>query len=570
MRRLWSYIRPMRVQLFFQILIKSSGSLMDLALPFILSYVIDEVVPLHSRGRIFLWGGVMIICSVLAWLGNIIPNRMASNLARKVTRQLRHDLYASISYLSCEQVDEFTVPSLEARLTSDTYNIHQMVSMSQRMGLRTPILIIGGIICTVVLDPALAGALACALPLIFLIVYFVNKIGIPLYAKTQETVDRLVCTVRENCTGIRVIKALSKTESEKVRFEAVNNEVVAKETKASVTMATSNPLINLVLNTGLVCVIVLAAYRVNIGAGKPGTIVAFITYFTIILNACMSVSRLFVMISKGLSSANRVDKVMSASDTMEILPKEPVETPYHIAFDHVNFSYKKVKNNLNDICFALKKGQILGIIGPTGCGKSTIVNLLLRFYDVDSGTIRINGLDIRSLSPQELRTHLGIVFQNDSLFADTVLNNVRFGRDISEEEIRQALQDAQGEFVFSEKGGMDFELTPRGSNLSGGQKQRLLIARALAASPDILILDDSSSALDYKTDAQLRAALKARHGDTTTIIVAQRISSIRHADLILVMDEGNVIGSGTHEELMRTCPAYQNISKVQMGDEKIA
>ena len=333
-------------------------------------------------------------------------------------------------------------------------------------------------------------------------------------------------------------------------------------------MAISSPAMNLFLNLGLTAVIVVGAFRVNAGVSQTGKIIAFMTYFTIILNALLSINRIFTVMSQGTASANRISSVLDAPAECEILPPDHKDKGYFISFENVSFSYSGGARQLKNISFGLKKGQTLGIIGPTGCGKTTLIQLLLRFYDADSGTVRIEGDDIRSVPLEDLRGRFGIAFQNDFIMADSVRENVVFGRDIDERGVRAGLAGAQAsEFVDRLDGGIDHRLTARGTNVSGGQRQRILISRALAAYPEILILDDSSSALDYKTDARLRRAVRENYSDTTTIIAAQRVSSIRHADLIIVMDNGAAVGMGTHEELMRDCGEYRLIAESQMGGD---
>ncbi|MBP3544304.1 MAG: ABC transporter ATP-binding protein, partial [Lachnospiraceae bacterium] len=558
------YLKPYYLRMTFGFVIKFAGTIMDLLLPWILAHVIDNVIPQNNARMVFVWGGLMILCAIFAWLGNVIANRMASKVARDTTEQVRHDLFSKITYLSNQSTDAFTKPSLISRLTSDTYNLHQMLGRVQRLGVRAPILLIGGILITLTLDPVLTLILVSVLPFIVLIMTSASKRGIPMYSRLQEALDQFVRLVREDIAGIRVIKALSKTDYERERFGEINEEVVKIEKKAGMTMAIVNPSMNFFLNIGLVFVIIAGAYRVNAGLSEVGKILAFMTYFTIILNAMMSISKMFVIISKAVASANRIVAVLDAHDErdLEILnvPEYAgtgVEKPSMITFDHVSFSYNHVENNLTDIHFDIKKGETLGIIGETGSGKSTIVSLLLRFYDASEGQISIAGKPIQAQSIKELRKHFGVVFQNDSLFEDTITENVRLGRDLSEDEIKQAILYAQAkEFVEDEKRGYYDKLNIKGANLSGGQKQRILIARALAAHPDILILDDSSSALDYRTDSLLRKELREHFEDTTTVIIAQRISSIMHADHILVLEDGAMIGYGTHEELLASCPVY--------------
>jgi ATP-binding cassette subfamily B protein len=607
MKMIFSYLRPFAPRMTLGLTIKFTGSIMDLLIPWVLSYTIDDIVSLRDVRLIFFWGGIMFLCAAFAYITNVIANRMASKVARDAVEVIRHDLFEKISYMSCRQVDEFTIPSLESRLTSDTYHIHRMIGMMQRLGIRAPILLLGGIIVTLALEPVLSLTLILMLPFITLLVYSISRKSIPLFAKSQRSVDRLVRTVRENIAGIRVIKALSKTTYEKERFHEVNGEVVRNETKAGTTTALTNPAMNLLLNLGLTLVIIVGAFRINAGLTKSGEIIAFLTYFTIILNAMLSITRMFEMYSKGSASADRIREVLEAPEDLVIEPASHVDDGYHITFEHVTFSYHKnrtaevasgngrnmgnsqkgedgiqngngkdstpdeKKNTLEDISFSLRKGETLGIIGATGSGKSTIIRLLLRLYDPDEGVIRISGEDIRSIPPDELHTKFGVVFQNDILFADTIASNIAFGREISTEQIEKAAACAQAkEFIDSLPLRYDHRLAMKSSNLSGGQKQRLLIARALAADPEILILDDSSSALDYKTDSMLRKALAGNFGNTTTIIIAQRISSIMHADRILILEHGKMLGYGTHEQLMENCEVYREIYELQMGGAGIA
>ena len=338
--------------------------------------------------------------------------------------------------------------------------------------------------------------------------------------------------------------------------------------KAGTITAITNPTSSLTLNLGLTLVVVIGAFRVNSGACQGGVIVAFLQYFTMILNAMMGITRIFVMFSKGEASARRVANVLATEEDLTVLEAEEAaeEAPAHIEFKNVSFSYTGIGENISDLSFRLEHGQTLGILGPTGSGKSTILNLLLRLYDADKGQILIDGQDIRAIPSEVLRKKFGAVFQNDFVMEGTIADNLRLFRDISGERLAEAARDAQADFIAQKEGGMDAEVQVRGNNLSGGQKQRLLIARALAADPEILILDDASSSLDYRTDAKLRKALRENYRHTTTVLVAQRISSLRHADLILVLQDGAVIGAGRHEDLMTSCEEYRHLAEVQMGD----
>ena len=462
--------------------------------------------------------------------------------------------------------------------------------------MRAPILLIGGIIFTMALDPVLASILLLVMPVLALVMAAVSRKGMPLYRKLQETADKFVCLVREDIAGIRVIKALSKMDYEKDKFDRVNTMVVTCERNAEQTMAVLNPAMNILLNLGLVGVILAGAYRVNAGTSEVGKILAFMTYFTIILNAMMSISRMFVIINKAVASGARIEQVLDCEEDMVRIfgdecgvkagkerGEEPGEKPGEklgegagkeeqgqygeIVFDHVTFSYNKNEPNLNDISFCVNKGEMLGVIGATGSGKTTLAALLMRLVDVDQGRILIQGQDIRSMEKKELQKKFGVVFQNDIIFEDSIFENVRMGRELSREDVRKALGYAQAdEFTREKERNEGAMLDIKGANLSGGQKQRILIARALAAKPDILILDDSSSALDYRTDAKLRKQLKEHFRNTTTIMIAQRISSVMHADHILVLEDGEMIGYGTHEELIEQCQVYKEISRSQTGE----
>ena len=568
MRMLFKYLKPYVPRMTMGVFIKFFGTIMELMIPWILSYILDNVVPTKDRRMIFFWGIMMIACSLGAVVGNILANRVAASVARDTTRSVRHDLFKKISYLSCRQIDYFSIPTLESRLTTDTYNVNQVIGMMQRLGIRAPILLIGGICITMTMEPVLTLVMISVLPFITLVVWLVSRKGIPMYTYLQQGVDILVRTVRENISGIRVIKALSKTEEEKQHFADVNNEVVRRETRATIIMGITNPMMNLLLNVGLTLVIAVGAYRVNAGMTQPGTIIAFLSYFTIILNAMLSVTRMFVMYSRGSASAQRIYEVLNTEEDLQLTNEEAVEEDDHIVFEDVCFSYKGKSDNLSHISFRLKKGETLGIIGPTGAGKTTIINLLMRRYEKKSDSIRIQGRPVGTIPPEELHTKFGVVFQNDVLFADTIHENIDFGRKLPEERIMQAAKCAQAmEFIDGLPEKMDHMVTARGTNLSGGQKQRVLLSRALAGDSEILILDDSSSALDYKTDSMLRQALRENYAGITTIVIAQRVSSILHADHILVLEEGKEIGYGTHEELMESCELYREISESQMGGD---
>ena len=571
MKLVIKYLKPFGFSLLIGFIIKVSGTLAELALPYILSHMLDVVVPANAeKGNVtpvFIWGGVMLLCAVAALVLNIVANRMAARVAKNAAQRVRHDLFAKTMRLSPRQTDQFGIPELETRLTSDTYNIHHFLGMIQRIGVRAPILLIGGIAMSYFLDWRMATVMVCLLPFIGISVFFISRRGVPLYTASQKAGDDMVRVVREDIGGIRVIKALSKKEYERERFDRVNRALVKNEKKAALTMALTNPLITILLNAGLVAVVLVGAFLVNVGLSQSGKIIAFIQYFTLISNAMIVINRIFIMTTKCIASANRIETVMHAPT--ELSPEDgglPLPTKDHIVFENVSFSYNGEQNDLEDISFSLPRGGTLGIIGATGSGKSTLLRLLLRNYDPSEGKIYINGHDVRGMQHEQLCAMFGTAMQNDFVYADSVRENICFGREISDEDLSLALRVAQAEeFVSAFPEGVEHALTSKGTNVSGGQRQRLLIARALAGKPEILILDDASSALDYKTDAALRRDLRTHFAGTTTVVVAQRVSSVMHADLILVLDEGKIIGKGTHEQLLETCSVYREIRDSQMG-----
>ena len=573
---IFHYLRPYYARMALGFVIKFFGTIMDLFLPWILAYIIDSVIPTGSIRLIYLYGVVMVLCAVGAFVMNVTANRMASAVSRDTTRTIRHDLFARIMRLSAAQTDAATKPSLISRLTTDTYNINNMLGRVQRLGVRAPILTVGGIIVTLTLDPVLTLILIATLPYIVYITIHVSRVSIPMYHQVQEASDRMVRLVREDAAGIRVIKALSKTDAERRRFDAVSREVIQSEKKASGMMARVGPSTSLILNSAQVAVIVAGAMRVAMGQCEVGRILAFMTYFTIILNAVVNISRMFIVFSRAAASADRVMAIIDMPEDMQVLPApvlegdaaSPADGPVPaIEFDHVTFRYAASgENALSDIHFTLMPGQTLGILGQTGAGKSTLIRLLMRFYDATEGAVRLFGQDVRTMDNETLRGHFGAAFQSDTLFEDTIAGNIRLGRPFTDDEVMQAARDAQAySFVVGDKEGFESQLNIRGSNLSGGQKQRVMIARALCGKPDILVLDDSSSALDYRTDAALRKALLDHYAGVTKVMVAQRISSIAHADLILVLSGGAVIARGTHEELLASCDLYRELYDSQMG-----
>ena len=552
--------------------IKLLGAMTELMIPYILEHLIDEVVPLGKLSLVLLWSALMIATAILTRQLNVWANRIAIDNAHRVSYDVRQALFTKTANLSGSQFDDFGLPSLISRMTSDSYNVQTCVQALQTMCVRMPMLLLGGIVMTLFMDAVLATILLVIVPILVAVVLTVSRYGIPLYRRVQDRLDDMVRVMREDITGIRVVKALSKTDYEKRRFAQRNDDMTRADIKASTIMAVTGPLMQMCLNLGLTLVVWVGAHRVYSGEIKPGVILAFLTYFNLVIQGVMGINRIFMMLSKATASANRIESVLSVVPDQQILSLDQGKTPQgkgFIRFEHVSFRYGQAGEErcLSDLSFALRRGESLGIIGPTGCGKTTVVNLLMRFYDAEAGGIFVDGRDVRTYQLDDLRRKFGVVFQNDMVFFNTLRENIRFGRDLSDQALWAAVEDAAAkEYITALPDGLEHLAQIKGANLSGGQKQRLLIARALAARPEILILDDATSALDYRTDAAVRRNIREGYGQVTSVIVAQRISSILSADLILVLEEGRVIGQGTHQELLKTCPVYLDIYQSQMGE----
>ena len=586
MKLIWKYIRPFRRFILAVMLIKLAGTGTELLIPYVLEHLLDHVVPAaDSALPVVAWGGIMLLLTVITRILNITANRMSVRVARNSTFAIRRDLFHTALNLSGSQTDQIGLPSLISRMTSDTYNVQSFIRMIQTMGIRAPIMLLGGTAITLAMDSGLAVILCVMAPIMILLVCLVSWKGIPLYNEVQRRMDVLVRRMRECITGIRVIRALSREDLEERRFREANSRMTRQEVKASVIMSLPGPIVTLFLNVGLTLVVLIGARRVNSGQTAPGVILAFLTYFNMILMGVMGLNRIFMMMSRANASANRIGEVTGLPEELTPLSEDQLaEAPGKemLLFDHVTFSYdaddsgesrgqflgEERQQCLKDISFRVRKGGSLGIIGATGSGKTSIVNLLMRFYDPQQGHVFVDGRDVRGYAKDDLHRKFGVVFQNDVIFADSVRENVVFGRDVSDPMLHAAARDAMArEFVELYEDAYDHEAAIRGANFSGGQKQRLLIARALAANPEILILDDASSALDYRTDAELRRAIREHHGQSTLVVIAQRISSVLSMDEIIVLHEGEIIGRGSHTDLLTSCPEYREIYRTQMSEE---
>ena len=557
------YLRPHGVRVACGVTVKFTAALLELVLPLLLEHIVDVSVPARDLAAIWICGGLMAALAFGAAFCNITANRMAAWVSMEVTKTLRGDLYSRTQRLSCAQMDRFSASSLVSRLTNDTYNVHQMFDKVQRGGIRAPMLVLGGLVLTFLLEPALAAVQLAVSLLTFLTIWQVTRRGIPRYAAAQAAGDTVVRIIRENASGVRVVKALACQGRERQRFDEANETSRRAEETADCVMAAANPLTDLLLNTGLVLVVLAGALRVNAGQMPPGQIVAFLSYFTLIQTATLGIAKVFIRISKGAASARRIEEILLEPEDQPLRPSEAVSEA-ELGMDGVSFSYLGVERDLADVSFTLRKGETLGILGPTGSGKSTLAALLMRLYDAGEGIVWVGGRDVSSVPGEERR--FGVVFQNEALLNDSVYENISFLRNIPREDVIAAAKTAQAwEFIERLPEGLDSRLDIRGANLSGGQRQRLLAARALAGRPSVLVLDSADSALDYATAAALRAAIRRDCPGVTLVVISERVASLRSADRILVLEEGRVTAQGTHEELLEHCARYRRIAELQRG-----
>ena len=565
MKKTWSFI-------LLTMVIKFIGTFLELLIPYVLEYIIDVVAPTKSLKMVLVWGGVMIVLAILCRLFNKTANQRAVTSASKNIYRLRQDLFEKTIYLSSDVIDHITLPSLISRLTSDSYNILSFMQSSQTLGVRAPILLLGGFIVTFSMDRGMAMILAVMAPLIIAIVVFISRKGIPLYTTVQKKLDEVVRIMRENISGIRVIKALGKEKRESHHFEMADKDMEKSEIKAGFTMALPTSIVKVFMNIGLVLVVIIGAVRVSEGTMKPGVILAFLSYFQMIMMGVLTLNRFFLMMSKANASSMRIkdtmDSISSLSITEEESGNEKAKEGY-IVFDDVSFSYNGSSNAVSHISFSLERGKTLGIIGGTGSGKSTIINLMMRFYDPQKGNIFVDGKNIKSYELPSLRRHFGVVFQNDFIFHDTISSNIKMGRNISDEDMKKAAENAMAaEFIERYEEGYEHYSAIHGAAFSGGQKQRLLISRALSGDSPVIVLDDSSSALDYRTDSMVRKNILSNHKSSSLVIVAERVSAVMNADEILVLHNGEIIGRGRHDHLMESCDEYRDIYQTQMGEAR--
>ncbi|KAA0965772.1 ABC transporter ATP-binding protein [Sporosarcina sp. ANT_H38] len=549
-------------------------SMSDLFLPKLMADIIDKGVVIGDIPYIWKIGGIMLLVAALGAAASVVASYYSSKAAMGFGRDIRRKVFDHVENFSLQDFDEIGTASLITRTTNDITQVQQVVIMMLRMVVSAPIMLVGGIIMAVSKDAKLSLIIVAAMPILIGSVLLILYKGVPLFQTVQTRLDRLNLVLRENLTGIRVIRAFNREKQEQVRLKKANKDLTDVSIKVNKMMAFLMPVMMLVMNLTVVGVIWFGGLRIDNGAMQIGDLMAFIQYVMQIMFALVMASMMFVMIPRAAVSARRINEVLAMKPTfLDEGTKKADKEPGTLEFDRVSFIYPGAEAPaLSDISFTAKSGEVTAIIGGTGAGKTSLINLIPRFYDVTSGTVRVNGVDIRESSQEEVRSKIGFVPQKALLFSGTIAENIRFGKqDATQAEIEHAARIAQAEdFISRMNDGYDAVISQGGSNLSGGQKQRLSIARALIRKPDIYIFDDSFSALDYKTDANLRAALKDETEQATVLIVAQRVSTVVDADQIIVIDDGGIAGIGTHEELLEQNQVYREIVESQISEEEIA
>ena len=548
---------------------KLTEAVFELIVPLVMAQIIDVGIANGDRGYVLRMGGVMVLLGLVGLGCALICQYCAARASQGFGTVLRSEMFRHINTLSHGEIDQIGTPSLITRITNDVNQLQLAVAMLIRLVVRAPFLVIGATVMALLLDWKLACIFFVAAPLMALVLYLVMSRSIPFYRIIQKKLDRISLITRENLSGVRVIRAFSRQEKEKERFAQASEDQMTTSIAVGRISALLNPLTSAIINLAIAAVIWFGGFRVDAGGMTQGEVIAFVNYLNQILLAMIVVANLVVIFTKAAASATRVDEVLELHPSIVnrvSRPAQEVEGSPEIAFDAVSFAYPDAgAYSLSDISFTVARGQTLGIIGGTGCGKSTLVNLIPRFYEVSQGSIKVDGVDVRDYPMEQLRGKVGIVPQRAVLFSGTLRQNMQWRKqDATDEEIWQALETAQAaSFVRKMPDGLDSVILQGGKNLSGGQKQRLTIARALVGEPEILILDDSASALDFATDAALRRAIakfSAERGNRmTTIIVSQRANTVRYADQIVVLDDGKAAGIGTHEQLLESCQTYREI-----------
>ena len=569
MKHLYPYLRRFRKESILAPLFKMLEATFDLLVPMVVADIIK--VGIANGDTTYIWTrcGLLVLMALIGLLCSFTAQYFAARAAIGTSTGLRHELMAHIQSLSFSELDTLGVSTLITRMTSDVNQVQNGLNMFLRLFLRSPFIVAGAMIAAFTIDTQIALIFLAAIPVLAVIVFGIMRITSPMYKTVQARLDGVTGATRENLSGVRVVRAFGREDAEEENFVRQNGSLNAMQLKVGRIAALMNPLTYVVVNLGIIGILYFGANKIGSGALLSGDVVALVNYMSQILVELVKLANLVVLLTRAIASMGRVSQVLDTPSTMAF-PEKPVSadaaSDVAVAFDHVSLRYQGAgAESLSDVTFTAKKGQTIGVIGGTGSGKTTLVSLIPRFYDATKGQVTLLGQPITAYSKEELNRHVAVVMQKAQLFKGTIRSNLLWGNEnATDEELWHALSIAQSEdFVRQKPGKLDDPVEQGGRNLSGGQRQRLTIARALVGHPDILILDDSASALDYATDAALRKALRTLPAETTLFIVSQRTSSLRHADQIIVLDDGHVVGIGTHDELMQTCEVYREIHESQ-------
>ncbi len=560
MKKVFSYLSGYKKESILSPLFKLLEACFELAVPLVVASIVDRGIGQGDRGYVLGMFFVLIALGAVGLAASITAQYFAAKAAVGYSCRLRRSLFEKMQSLSFAEIDSLGAATMIARMTVDVNQVQTGVNMTLRLLLRSPFIVFGAMIMAFTVDWQAGIVFAVVIPVLAGVVALIMGVTIPMYKKTQARQDGLLLSVRENLTGVRVLRAFCKEGEEIARFDAKNAALKKSQNIVGAVSSLMNPLTYAVVNAGIIVLLYVGAVRVDAGSLTQGEVLALYNYMSQILVELIKLANLIITVTKSLACARRIERVFALDNPLERIGDGAVHTENAVDFENVSLSYNGGGNALEDISFSVKKGETVGIIGGTGAGKSSLVNLIGHFYDATAGRVLVNGVDVKAQDPAALREKIGMVLQKAVLFKGTVRENLLWGNeDATDEELLRAVALAQATDVVEAKGGLDGEIEQNGRNLSGGQRQRLSIARALVRRPEILVLDDSASALDYATDAALRHAIASLPDKPTTFIVSQRTSSLQHADKIVVLDEGKAVGIGTHEELLEYCEVYREI-----------
>ena len=548
----------------------------DLTVPYVTALMIDQGIANHDTGRIGRYSVMLILLAMIGLSCSITAQFFAAKAAVGFATKLRHALFSHIETLSFDKVDQVGTSTLITRMTSDINQLQNGVNMAIRLFLRSPFIVFGAVICALMIDLKAALVFVAVIPLLAVVVFGIMGISMPLYKKVQQALDKVLESTRENLTGVRVIRAFHREEEEKQQYGKKNDTLASAQLFVGRIAALTNPVTYVMINLALVVLLQVSGLRVNVGALTQGEVVALVNYLSQILVELIKLANVIVVENKALACAARIESVLKKKSSLDIIEdKETEQTANHVipkvSFENVSLCYNEsAEPSIENVNFEAMAGETIGIIGGTGSGKSSLIHMIPRFYDATKGTVRIDGRDVRTMPVEAVRQKIGIALQKAVLFKGTIKENLLWGNEnATQQELDEAIEVSQAlEFIDKKENGLESIVEQGGRNLSGGQKQRLTVARALVRRPEILILDDSTSALDYATDAKLRSAIKHLSYHPTVFMVSQRTSSIRHADKILVLDDGQVVGIGTYDELLKNCEVYQEIHYSQYQKEE--